>query len=574
MTLNENCRKPDSHRDSSANVPANLAMMVNFGSYGAGFHEFIAALQGAVQSGPLTGCIALRAEGRPLPLPDLASAANSVPTGALFGFVYVHALEFGPEVQGSILLASIFDANLIVVVGGRSDEVDAARLAETSEAIASCVARSGKADPIIATVAFTFDGLRWNPGEVVSEVLRLLSCSRMRDSFRMVIDEVDRRSDNEISISGVIAGGVTQRGNRLAIVPGGAIGSVVEFDPLPANDSAKRRAKIVLDRVGPVKPGDLACDAVDRPSVADQVAAHVLWFDKHPMLPGRSYEFQLAGQRTKGFISTLKHRVALDFNRLAAKQLNIGEIGFCNVVLGEAILFEPRSSNAMLGSATIFDQLEQRPVGVALFRFGLWRATNVHWQALDIDKAARRRIKGHDAFCLWFTGLSGSGKSTIVNLLEKRLNVDDCHTYVLDGDNVRHGLNRDLGFTDADRVENIRRVSEVARLLVDAGLIVMVSFISPFRNERRMARELIGQAEFMEIFVDAPLDVCEERDPKGLYKKARMGQIKNFTGIDSAYEVPQDPDLRLDTSSHDPASLVNQIYDVLLRRGVLSFRGP
>jgi bifunctional enzyme CysN/CysC len=288
------------------------------------------------------------------------------------------------------------------------------------------------------------------------------------------------------------------------------------------------------------------------------------------LLPGRPYLLK-AGTRTVGAtVSELKHRVDIEsFKPLAAKTLGLNDIGLCNLSLSEPIAFDLYDDNRTTGSFILIDRFTNATVAAGMIRFGLRRATNIHWQALDVNKASRAAAMGQRPCILWFTGLSGAGKSTIANLVEKKLHLMGRHTYLLDGDNVRHGLNRDLGFTDADRVENIRRVAEAARLFVDAGLIVLVSFISPFRSERDMARELVARAEFFEVFVDAPLDVVEARDPKGLYKKARAGEIKHFTGIDSPYEPPLNPDIRLDTTSAAAEDLAEQLVQRLRDGGYL-----
>ncbi len=268
-------------------------------------------------------------------------------------------------------------------------------------------------------------------------------------------------------------------------------------------------------------------------TIADQIAARLVWFDEEPMLPGRSYTMRCGGQVTTATISTLKYKLNVDnLDHVAGKTLELNEVGECNLSMGKPIVFDPYVDNTDTGSFILIDRFTNATVAAGMIEFGLHRATNVQWQELFIDKTARAGLKGQKPCVLWFTGLSGSGKSTIANTLEKRLHALGRHTYMLDGDNVRHGLSKDLGFSDADRVENIRRVAEAARLFIDAGLIVMVSFISPFRSERRMARKLVGDGEFIEIFVDTPLEVCEARDPKGLYRKARAGLIRNFTGID------------------------------------------
>jgi bifunctional enzyme CysN/CysC len=263
-------------------------------------------------------------------------------------------------------------------------------------------------------------------------------------------------------------------------------------------------------------------------------------------------------------VTQLKHRLDVTtLDELAARTLGLNEIGAANLSLNEPVAFTPYADNRHLGGFILIDRYSNATVGAGVIRFALRRSHNVHWQALDVNQAAREAIKGQKGRVLWFTGLSGSGKSTIANLVERRLHADGRHTYLLDGDNVRHGLNRDLGFSEADRVENIRRVTEVAKLMVDAGLIVLVSFISPFRAERRMARELLGPGEFVEVFVDAPLEVAEARDPKGLYRKAREGTLKNFTGVDSPYEAPEAPEIRLDAASLSPLEAAERVLEHL-----------
>ena len=299
-----------------------------------------------------------------------------------------------------------------------------------------------------------------------------------------------------------------------------------------------------------VSRGDiLASAAKTAPSVADQIAARIVWFDEEPMLPGRSYGIKCGCQTTTATISSLKYKLNVDnLDHVAGKTLELNEVGLCNLSTVKPLVFDPYADNAETGSFILIDRFTNATVAAGMIEFGLRRATNIQWQALSVDKGARANLKSQQPCVLWFTGLSGSGKSTIANMLEKRLHALGRHTYVLDGDNIRHGLNKDLGFTDADRVENIRRVAETAKLFVEAGLIVMVSFISPFRSERRMARELFQDGEFIEVYVDTPLEVCEARDPKGLYRKARAGLISNFTGIDSDYEVPEQAELSLKTS--------------------------
>ena len=286
--------------------------------------------------------------------------------------------------------------------------------------------------------------------------------------------------------------------------------------------------------------------------------------NEHALLPGRSYAALIHSKSAGVSVTQIKHRLDIDSGaHLAAKTLGINEIATVNVSFDRPVPFAPYADNRKLGAFIVIDKLTNETVAAAMIRFALRRSINVHWQALELSKVVRAGMKHQQAGCLWFTGLSGSGKSTIANLLEKRLHIDGKHTYILDGDNVRHGLNRDLGFTEADRVENIRRVAEVAKLMVDAGLIVIVAFISPFRAERQLARSLFDPGEFIEVFVDTPLEECERRDVKGLYAKARRGELKNFTGIDSYYEPPDSPEIHIRTLGTTPEACVNQIVHYL-----------
>jgi bifunctional enzyme CysN/CysC len=304
--------------------------------------------------------------------------------------------------------------------------------------------------------------------------------------------------------------------------------------------------------------------------VADQFAANLVWFDDSALLPGRSYLLRTETDQVTASVTELKYRIDVNsFHHEAAKSLDMNEIGVCNLSTQAPIAFDAYAENKSTGAFVLIDRLTNRTVGAGMILHALRRSSNVHWQALDVDKAERARLKHQKPAVLWFTGLSGSGKSTIANLLEKKLYLAGRHTYILDGDNVRHGLNRDLGFTEEDRVENIRRVAEVARLMADAGLLVLVSFISPFRAERRMAREMMGEDEFVEIFVDTPFEECARRDPKGLYAKALRGEIKNFTGVDSPYEPPERAEIRLETPGRNPEEMVEEIEAWLSERGIV-----
>jgi bifunctional enzyme CysN/CysC len=394
--------------------------------------------------------------------------------------------------------------------------------------------------------------------------------------FRLPVQWVNRPDLNFRGYAGTIAAGSVRPGNELVVVRTGQaarVARIVTMDGDLAEAAAGSAVTLTLDAEIDVGRGDVLAPPDQRPELSDQIAAHLIWMSEEPMLPGRPYLLK-AGTRTVGAaVSELRHRVDVEnFSPLAAKTLALNDIGFCNLSLAEPIAFDVYDDNRTTGSFILIDRFTNATVAAGMIRHGLRRASNIHWQALDVGKEVRARAKGQRPCILWFTGLSGAGKSTIANLVEKKLHLLGRHTYLLDGDNVRHGLNRDLGFTDADRVENIRRVAETAKLFVDAGLIVLVSFISPFRSERDMARELVGEGEFIEVFVDTPLAVAEARDAKGLYKKARAGEIRNFTGIDSPYEPPLKPDIHIDASAGDPEALADSVVRYLRDGGYLKAR--
>ncbi|MCC7267102.1 MAG: sulfate adenylyltransferase subunit CysN, partial [Caulobacteraceae bacterium] len=386
-------------------------------------------------------------------------------------------------------------------------------------------------------------------------------------AFRMPVQWVNRPDLDFRGFSGLIASGEIAPGDRIKALPSGresTVARIVTFGgDLPRAVAGQSVTLTLKDEID-VSRGDILAEAARPPEVADQFEATLVWMDEEPMLPGRPYLLKIGARTVSAQVTEPKHRVDVNtLAQLAAKRLELNEIGVCNLSLDRAIPFDAYAENRETGGFILIDRLSNRTVGAGMLRFALRRSQNIHWQALDVDKASRAAQKNQRGRVVWLTGLSGSGKSTIANLVEKRLYASGRHTYLLDGDNVRHGLNKDLGFTDEDRVENIRRVAEVARLMVDAGLIVLVSFISPFRAERRLARELLAEGEFVEVFVDTPLAIAEQRDVKGLYAKARAGELKNFTGVDSPYETPEHPEIRLDTTALTPAQAAERIVDWL-----------
>jgi bifunctional enzyme CysN/CysC len=392
--------------------------------------------------------------------------------------------------------------------------------------------------------------------------------------FRMPVQWVNRPDLDFRGFAGQIAGGRVRPGDRVRILPSGresAIARVVTYDGDLEEAVAGQSVTITLTDEVDVSRGDVLAAATAPASVADQFESHIVWMSEEPMLPGRPYLLKV-GTRTVGVtVAQPKYKVNVNtLEHTAAKTLELNEIGVCNINLDRPVPFDPYGENRDMGGFVLIDRFTNNTVAAGLLHFALRRADNVHWQAIEVDKEAHANLKGQRPALVWFTGLSGAGKSTIANIVERKLHEQGRHTYLLDGDNVRHGLNKDLGFTDADRVENIRRVAEVAKLMVDAGLIVLASFISPFRAERRMARELLGDGEFVEVFVDASLEVAESRDVKGLYAKARRGDLANFTGIDSPYETPENPEIHLDVSgSLTSEEAADQVLEHLRVAGII-----
>jgi len=417
------------------------------------------------------------------------------------------------------------------------------------------------------------DVMPWYAGPTLLGHLETVSIEPLDSHpFRLSVQWVTRDGAGFRGYAGTVLGGTVRPGDDITVLPSGArahVGRIVTYDGDLDIASAGEAVTLTFAEAIDVSRGDVisACDR--QPHLSDQFAAHLIWTGEGPMLPGRPYLLRLGTATTTATVSELKHQIDIDTGlSKAAKQLATNEIGFANLSLDHVLPFDIYEDNRETGSFILIDRLTNATVGAGMIRFPLRRASNIRWHSFGIDKSARTAIKGHRPAVLWFTGLSGSGKSTIADGVERRLLAMGRHTYLLDGDNVRHGLNRDLGFTDADRVENIRRVIELAHLMADAGLIVLVSFISPFRAERQLARERLTDDAFLEIFVDAPLAECEQRDPKGLYRKAREGKIRNFTGIDSAYEPPETPDIHLRTAELSVDREVDIVIETLRQRGI------
>jgi bifunctional enzyme CysN/CysC len=391
--------------------------------------------------------------------------------------------------------------------------------------------------------------------------------------FRMPVQWVARPDQNFRGFAGTIASGTLRVNDELRVLPSGKTSKVtriVTYDGDLAEAAADQAVTITLADEIDASRGDVLCAAKAPLEVSSQFEVEVLWMGDEAMLPGRPYVIKSATKTLPGTLDKLKYKVNVNtMEHMAAETLTLNEIGVCNLELDGPLAFVPYTENKTLGSFIIVDRFSNTTVGLGLIHFALRRAANIHWQAMDVNKNSRASLMKQKPTVLWFTGLSGAGKSTIANLVEKKLHAQGQLTYLLDGDNVRHGLNRDLGFTDADRVENIRRVAEVSKLMTDAGLITLVSFISPFRAERLMAREAVGKNEFVEIHIDTSLNEAEKRDVKGLYAKARKGELKNFTGISSPYEAPENPELRIDTASMSAEDAAGEIVRFLHNKGRL-----
>ena len=417
----------------------------------------------------------------------------------------------------------------------------------------------------------------WYHGPTLMGYLETVDVGDVRqdaEAFRLPVQWVNRPNLDFRGFSGTIASGMVKPGDRIRVQPSGRESKVTRI--VTANGDlplavAGQSITLTLEDEIDISRGAVISKCTAPAEVADQFEATLVWMAEEPMFPGRPYLLKIGTQTVTATVTEPKYKVNVNtMEHLAAKKLELNEIGVCNIALDRVIAFDPYSENRDTGGFILIDRLSNGTIGAGMLHFALRRAHNIHLQHVDVDKAARSLMKGQKPCVLWFTGLSGAGKSTIANLVEKRLHALGRHTYLLDGDNLRHGLNKDLGFTDTDRVENVRRVGEVSRLMVDSGLIVLTAFISPYRAERALARSLVAEGEFIEVHVDTPLDVAESRDVKGLYRKARRGELKNFTGIDAPYEAPEDPALRVNTVENTADQAADLVIAMMLGRGLIN----
>ncbi|MCH2458516.1 MAG: sulfate adenylyltransferase subunit CysN [Henriciella sp.] len=424
-------------------------------------------------------------------------------------------------------------------------------------------------------VVVSSENTPWYDGPPLMEYLDTveIASDAQEQPFRMPVQWVNRPNLDFRGFAGQVVSGTIKPGDGVRALPSGKTSKVARVVTMGGDlDEAVEGQSVTLtleDEID-ISRGDVICADKSPAEVSDQFQTTMIWMSDSPMLPGRSYVMKIGARECQMQVTEQRHRIDVNTRaHEAAKTLGLNEIGIVNVALDREVAFDPYNANRRMGGFIVIDRMTNETVGLGLINFALRRASNIHRQSLDIGKELRASMKGQKPVMLWFTGLSGAGKSTVANLVEKRLAAMGKHTYTLDGDNVRHGLNNDLGFTDADRVENIRRVGEVSKLMLDAGLIVLVSFISPFRAERRIVRQMVEDGEFWEVFVDVPLDVAESRDVKGLYKKARAGEIKNFTGIDSPYEAPTDPEIHVDADKLAPEEAAELIISRLEQAGLI-----
>jgi len=416
----------------------------------------------------------------------------------------------------------------------------------------------------------------WYRGRTLLQQLETVDVEGAIESkpFRFPVQWVNRPNLDFRGYAGTVASGRINAGDPIVIATTGRssrVKEIVTYDgPLPAASTGDAVTLTLTDDID-IARGDVLVSPTACPEVSDQFAAHVIWMSEEPLFPGRSYLARIGTKTVSISITALKYKIDVNNgDHLASRTLALNDIGFCNFSTSVPVAFDPYDQNRQTGSFIIIDRFNNHTVGAGMIAFGLRRGPNIHWQPLLVGKAERAALKHQKPAILWFTGLSGAGKSTVANIVEQRLHMAGHHTMLLDGDNVRHGLCRDLGFTEADRVENIRRAGEVAKLMTESGLIVLCSFISPYRAEREMVRNLVAAGEFIEVFVDTPIEECMRRDPKGLYAKAQAGQIKNFTGVDAPYESPISPELHLLTVGHEPQQLAEQVLGELAERGIIA----
>lgn len=486
-----------------------------------------------------------------------------------------------PQTRRHSYLCHLIGIRNLVLAVNKMDLVDYRQ--DVFDAIVADYAAFAKSIGIEGFVALPISGFRgdnitsrsanmpWHKGPVLIDHLETVEINSAQDQdrpFRLPVQWVNRPNLDFRGFSGLIATGAVKPGDAVRVLPSGKTSTVSRIVTLDGDlQSAVAGQSVTLCLADEIdcSRGDVIALADQPPQTADQFESTIVWLNDDPLHVGRAYWLKLGTQIVSVTVQQPKYAISVNtMERVAAKTLDLNAIGVAEITTDRPLVFEPYAENRTLGGFILIDKLTNATVAAGMIHFSLRRAQNVHWQATDVTRADHARLKNQTPRVLWFTGLSGSGKSTIANELEKRLNMMNRHTFLLDGDNVRHGLNKDLGFTEADRIENIRRVGEVARLMVDAGLIVLTAFISPFRAERDMVRALLPEGEFIEIFVDTPLEVAEARDVKGLYKKARSGELKNFTGIDSPYEPPLNPEIRVNTVEMTPAEAAEHIIRQLM----------
>ena len=483
------------------------------------------------------------------------------------------------------LIVSLLGLRTVVLAVNKMDLVDWSQqvfdeiTAAYREMATSLGIDSVKAIPVCAlrgdNIVTSSSNTPWYGGPTVLQALETLPIGTHGDlaDLRLPVQWINRPHADFRGFSGTVAAGAARIGDRIVVQPSGvesAIADIVTGDgPVAEATSGDAITLVLADEVDVVR-GDVISSASAPAEVADVFQAHLVWMHDEPMLPGRTYLIKINSRTVPATFHHPKYRLDPEtLERMSADTLQLNDIGVCTFATSRPLTFDPYTSNRSMGGFIVIDRFTNATVGAGMIEYAMRRSQNVQWQDVDVDKADRQRQAGHRSGIIWLTGLSGAGKSTIANVLEADLHARGVRTYLLDGDNVRHGLNRDLGFTPADRVENIRRVGEVAALMVDAGLVVICSFISPYAAERDMVRTMVGDGEFFEVFVDAPLATAESRDPKGLYAKARAGEITNFTGIDAPYEVPTRPDLRIDTTMMSPPDAAQAIIDLLRRHSVI-----